>query len=171
MPETQKGIEFNPGIRALSGQVEGVAESVTLDLLRAIDETVDSLERVRRNIASNYNQACWFIDQLNNLRVEAEIDPDESAETALTSAQKALGHLASDLKERCKSAHGDYQLKGPHEEAVVTAYNEAIEVACDLYKALEDIRVFIREHDADMSEYDERVFDNASDLLRALDEE
>jgi len=171
MPHPCFDMPVTPGLRAFSSQAENLAESANLDLLRQVDKTVDNLTRLQNTLRDQTALAEFFVELLNTKDIEEEVDPNGIIENALVSAQRSLSSLTENLKARRRAAEQDHTLNGHHEDAVVTAYTEAIRHATELFDSLERLRMVAREYDADAGGEDSRQYTDAAALIAALDEE
>ncbi|RDH88682.1 MAG: hypothetical protein DIZ77_07280 [endosymbiont of Seepiophila jonesi] len=167
------GDEFSvsPGIQAFAGQVEESA-TTSLDLLRAVDQTVDALSRQQRKLMPNLEMAHWLLGMLERAKVTHEaIDPDGELDRGLERAEIATQSHVEVLKAKQDAAFRDSKLRDHHEEAVVAAYQETIGLASDIFDAVEALRIYIREFDADASGSTGQAFTSAEDIIEALDSE
>ncbi len=159
--------QLSPGIRAFSGQVQEAASSAILDLLRAVDETVDALARVQRSLAHATEMAHWLIGVIMDSDRGPEIDPEDEIDGLLEQAANATRNMVEGMKIRLRSARGDTYLQGDHEQVIVSEYEACIAGANHLAGAIEQIRTIIKEHDADLSPLT-GPFKSAEALIAAL---
>lgn len=166
--------KFNvsPGIQAFAGQVEGGAHTGSLDLLRAIDRVVDALFEQQSKLRPDLEMAHWLLDMLEKAECNGKaLDPDYELDNLLDKAEGALKAYINNLRIRKNSAEEDGRLTGHHEDAVISAYEDTIELVSDLFEATEEIRVYIRELDADVSSTADGTYTTAQALIEALDAE
>ncbi len=162
-------LQVSPGLQRFSKQIEGTSESASVDLLKAVDETVDALVRQQNTLRSHIEMALWFLDQVEAQESNAEIDESDEADAAFQRAQAALRHLIENLKLKKGYAQDDGCLNGCHEESVLGAYEETIQYAMELFDTIEHLRIALQEHDADASPVSVS-FGSAEALLTELDE-
>jgi len=160
----------SPGLQRLSKQIEGSAESANLELLRAVDETVDALVHEQKTLRSHLDMALWFLNQIESHEADSIIDSDDEAEVSFARAQASLRHFIDTLRLKKNCAIDDRELNGSHEESVTDAYEETITYAVDLFEMIEQLRMVLSEHDADASTVSD-TFSSPEELLASLDEE
>ena len=158
---------ISPGIKAFSGQIQAAAASATLDLLRAVDETVDALTRIQRMLRYDIDMANWLVDAVLVDKERKEIDPEDMLDNLLEKGENSIREAIEGMKIRRRAATEDAELKGFHEDSVVSEYDNTIEQLTDLFNAIEQLRIVVREHDADLS-HDVGPFTSADELIAAL---
>lgn len=125
------------------------AETVSLDLLKAIDGTVDALNGVAK-IASGFHSLLHGLsDEVNAADVvEGEyIDADDTAIDGLNRAAGELKDYLAQLVRRRTTIDADPRLCEHHCEALHDAYEAAITAVAELVDALQAARAAIIAHD------------------------
>lgn len=126
-------------------------QSTSLDLLKAVDETVDALI-VEQSLFSDFIiTAQGLIDALNKCEASREIDPEDKMNDALEAVESALSHKYAEYLNRIDAAKHDGDLAGDHEDTIITEYESTLELIQDVHNATNELRIQIREFDADLS--------------------
>jgi hypothetical protein len=144
--------------------------SRSLELLRAIESTINSLSEISDQMSKDIGTGVDFINKINNANNLNTLDPNDKIEDNLLLAQQKVEALHQALQNGQKSAIMDTQLMT--EDGVVDAYNLAVEKAADLHNTLNTLRWVIMEHDADLeNSKSNKVFSkaNISELVAELD--
>lgn len=139
----------------------------SLDLLGAIDGTVEALIFTRRNIDA-MSEAC---DKLL-LRAENEPLTDEKLESevipSLEKVQDSLHLMRSVLTHKQAAAHEAQELEP--EDGVTDAYEQVIEAAFTLNSKVETLRWVLLERGADAEgEHKPKIMRNISEIDSFLD--
>lgn len=135
----------------------------SLDLLRAIDKTISSVNRLAAQLHADAGFAEKLISALKD--INDEIDPEGSISEQLEKAQTTVNKLYDNLIIRRESSREDERLSD--EDGIEDAYTEVIAAAADLQNNLNDLRWAINEHDADLSKTS-KTYTNAKELLKDL---
>ncbi|MFQ5644702.1 MAG: hypothetical protein ACE5FQ_13545 [Thiogranum sp.] len=143
------------------------AETVSLGLLRAIDDTVESLARAR-NMTKGLVKVTRALTQSIHTCDENTLDADEATCGQLEVAEAALSSTLHMLTYKRLYAVRDPKLNDHHEDAVVDAYDQTIEIISHLHDAIIDLRWAVMEHDADLESPTGEPVDNVSDLMTRL---
>lgn len=116
-----------------------------LDLLRAIESTINNLDRLTARTRADLQFAdrvfAW-LEHSNEV-----VDPDEKIQAELEAAQSAVADLYGALIDRRTHARLDPMLN--EEDGVEDAYTRTIAAVADLHNAINSIRWNIGEHDID----------------------
>lgn len=153
-------VRLSRNAREFSADVR-VDAARSLELLRAIDSTVDWLSRVRAKLDIDIVFARATVDRVNALSPVATLDDEGVTCAALEEGQEMIRELHDLFVAKRKSARRDPNLR--EDDGVVEAYDAAVDSAADLHDALETLRQCILEHDADCSRATCRTY-AASDL-------
>lgn len=156
---------LNNMLHDLPSLVEG---QVSLALLRLVERTVDTLSSEQKIldglIEIGHQMIATLNDPENGL---GEQDPDGNIDANFMRAQSKLHEIRNNYRQRKQHAINDPGLFGDHEECILLEYDRTIERIEHLYSVLEDVRVALREHDADLSDRGP-VFDSVADLISHL---
>lgn len=152
-------------IRTYSEAVEAVT---TLDLLRAVEMTVDNLVCEQKVLRAFLGMACDSLEYLKSCDHRASLDADDVAAESLEEVEKGLRDLYADFRDRMRAARKDDRLNGHHEDAVVGEYQRTLELLETLHDATTELRWALMEHDADLDEVTGE-FDDANELIAYLD--
>ena len=140
------------------------AESArSLDLLRDIDATISSLNRLTAQLNSDLKFSENAIHSINDM--DTVIDQDNNISSQLEKAQSSINSLYDVLISQRESGRNDDRLTD--DDGIEDAYNEAIVAAADLHNSLNTLRWAIGEHDADMSPVS-KSHSNMDDLIKEL---
>ena len=104
-------------IRTYSEAVEAVT---SLDILRAVDMTVDNLVREQKMLRGYLSLAEDALDFVRSCDANALLDDDDdNAVKMLEGAERDIEAMHADFKLRMQAALDDDRLNGDHEDAVV----------------------------------------------------
>ncbi|MEI2699540.1 MAG: hypothetical protein V9E94_14840 [Microthrixaceae bacterium] len=117
----------------------------SLDLLRAIESTLDGLDHLADRLHADTAFAEKAFAGLD--RAGGAIDADEKLQGALEFAQGKVAELHHVLVGKRQHARDDCQLR--EEDGIEAAYCRAIAAAADLHNAINALRWNIGEHDID----------------------
>ncbi|HFD80452.1 MAG TPA: hypothetical protein ENK05_08710 [Gammaproteobacteria bacterium] len=152
-------------IRTYSEAVEAVTH---LDILRAVDMTVDNLVREQRMLRGYLRLAEDALDFVHSCDADMALDDDDdTAVKLLEGAEGDIAAMHADFERRMQAALDDDRLNGDHEEAVVNEYRETLDLLERMHAMTTKLRWAIMEHDADVDEVTGE-FDNAEDLIAHL---
>jgi hypothetical protein len=156
-------------------QIEGLcqttgqtAETVSLGLLRAIDDTVESLRRARNAVEGLSKMTTSLTQSIKSCDDGKVLDAESEVCGLLEIAEGALNSTLSMLSYKRLAAVRAPELNDHHEHAVVDAYDQTIETTSHLHDAIVDLRWAVMEHDADSEEPTGNPTDNVSDLMKRL---
>jgi len=141
----------------------------SLDLLRAIETTIQALcyERTRFEGAAKF--AHRAAEAFRNVKRDKPFDPEGKAEEKLLDAQRAAKKLYDRLIEKRGHAQKDERLTD--EDGVVDEYTRTIGVVADLHNGLNELRWAIGEYDADLAKGKGPILRSAGEIesfLKAL---
>lgn len=154
--------EFTAGVLADTAR--------SLELLRAIESTLAWLQRLTGQLKADAIFAERTIAGLDT--ITDAIDPDDSIQLDLESAQVGIDELHQLLVAKRQSGRNDHRLT--EDDGIEGAYTEAIEAAADLHNVINTLRWSIGEHDIDCTPHQIREENLISDpdeiraSLRAL---
>lgn len=171
---SKKTLGKNSSIRAVSVQIVSSMDMTRLDILSAVEETVSALSKMQSFISATTDMVMSLCDNLMKVEPDELLDEDDSSSEALDKAQMAIKQQVELMRVKREAARADGNLVGDHERDVDSAYTETIELAIDLFDALEDFRMMIREHDASVSSSDaddHPVFDNVDELFSYMSQQ
>lgn len=160
-------------VQHLSSLTQGVtthAHAASLELLKAVDMTVEALAALQSQGREALALARGCADAVKQCEPESVIDPEFVRCKEIETAEQALAVERETLRLKLAAARDDDRLRGDHEDSVVTEYEGAIEVCEALHDALVDLRWAVLEHDADLDAGREAPGDVLSidDLIREL---
>lgn len=137
--------------RTLSALGDDILSGATrsLKLLKDIEQTISSLCYDQR-----YYGALTSItkDAATNIRKAPQVkplDPDGGIQEKLLLGQESAHKLYTQLIEKRKSALSDPQLTD--EDGVAEEFTRTIEVVAKMHNAIDELRLALGEHDADLS--------------------
>jgi hypothetical protein len=141
----------------------------SLELLRAIEETIDSLcalSEQARVFAGLFSKEAERIISSSHIG-DVLLDPDLAAESELLETEKAIADLHQVLMEKRRLADGAPELSP--DDGVGEAYAEAIAQVADLHNAIDRLRAAIGEHDAETEDVGGRIYESPEALFADLD--
>jgi hypothetical protein len=139
------------------------AEARSLELLKTIDETIDTLAWYTRHMDADRELIERTVALINNSGgLSVRLDADGRVCESLESVQAAVLSMHEDMVAKRDAARRACELR--EEDGVVEAYDEVIQSAADLHDAVNTVRWCIREHDADQEERGPRKSYSAEDI-------
>lgn len=135
-----------------------------LELLRAIEDTVDSLAAdtgLLRSICGTYTEIQTKLSASNT-----EIDPTGRICAVLDKASSSCVRIYNDAKNRHLSARSDPHLRS--DDGVVDAYDDFINAVNDLHDTIDELCEWISNHDAVLQPTTGATFDTVSSLFDSL---
>jgi len=135
-----------------------------LDLLRAIENTVDCLAAdtgLVRSICATYAEIHTKLSAR-----EAEIDPTGHIGSVLEKASDSCARIYEDARKRHLSATRDPQLRS--DDGVVDAYDEFMGAINQLHDTIEELCEWIANHDAVLQPTTDESFETVDSLFDAL---
>lgn len=131
---------------AFSVDVQGEAAR-SLELLRAIDDAVEWLNRIRKKFEADTEYARATIARVNRLSPIMQMDLAGAICIQFERAQSAVCDTHAALVAKRDAARSAPELR--EDDGVVDAYDGVIEAAINLHDALDTLRLCMLEHDAD----------------------
>lgn len=153
-------------VRRFAERVSGNSVQ-SLELIRAIDRTVDWLSALQDSARGEFKTAERFVRIIDDSDFPVEIDPDGTACANLGEAVTATKRLVEILDRKRQAALDDPALDDENEECIVLEYDATIEIHSQLAEALDDLCSVIQTHDAELEEV-VGPFDRAEDLIASL---
>lgn len=148
------------------------ASDATADLLQAVEQTVDALQSRERYAKAVSEMLASLVELVEELPVNCgELDPDDEATESLAKAQATMREGYRVLSKKREHAIADSRLNGDKEEAVIASFDLAIQAHEDLHDLVEQLRVAMLEHDADVNKAQGAVserFESMNDLIEHL---
>jgi len=160
-------MECKVGSVSASIRVYGNAIHNRLEIVKAVDDTVEALCAEQNLLRDFITMASDVIERIANCENHKQIDPDNAIDVVLEASQDSLTALYHNYKSRLHAAHADHQLKGDHEDAVIDEYEKSLELISCLHDVTEELRWAVKEYDADKSE-SAGSFDKVEDLIKHL---
>lgn len=154
-PFTGKGMS-SAGAQALAAR--------NLDLLRAIEDTVDGLVAdtdLVRSISRTYSELKTKLSARST-----EIDPTGRICAILDKTSDSCVRIYKDAKNRHIFASADPQLRP--DDGVVEAFSEFVGAINELHDTVEELSEWISTHDAVLQPTTGQTFDNVSSLFDSL---
>lgn len=142
-----------------------VGASSSLALLRAIDQTVDSLAALESKARGDCGQVMLMVTAIQNRNTDCVLDPDGILEVSILKAVKVCEKIGELLK--LKHSLADKSLNGGHREDVCESYDAAMVAVENLKAAFEISVVEIKAHDLEFSTF-EGPFDSVAEMLADL---
>lgn len=140
----------------------------SMNLLRDIEETVNSLSLLQEQFKVNCKSALLVLADIKECNHGGILDPKGELCSSLEETEQALERLHHILTKKRDAAIQAPELKGDHKDSVTAEYLGAItEVAC-LHNAIADIRWAVGEHDADLEKSDGLAITDPQELLQYL---
>lgn len=142
----------------------------SLDLLKAIDSTVQANDTLRETFQQVSHQVAKLTEAICERQCESEedvIDPDGEIREALETAMENLSLIAIDLKRRRAYAVADTSLRD--DDGVVESFDLVLESIVEAHDTLNEVNWAVMEHDADASPRSGKgPFKSAKDLIASL---
>lgn len=142
----------------------------SLDLLKAIEVTVESNETLRETFLQISHQVPKITEIICGRQCESEdnvIDADGEIRKALESAMDNLSAMSIELKQRRAYAAADSNLR--NDDGVVESFDQLIESIADAHDTLNEVNWAVMEHDADASPRSGKgPFRSARELIESL---
>lgn len=157
-------------LTARGAKVASAAERTSLYVLRAIDETVASLTKLRRRLAPVIASARDHEAKVRAAKVHPEkyLDPEDltimSLERAYESLESGLAKFV--LKRSCIDK--DPELTCDQRDLLHSSYEDALQAIAQLIEALKDLRAAIIAHDLAAEPSARQTFQDCSSLIESL---
>ncbi|MFJ0381005.1 hypothetical protein [Bordetella bronchiseptica] len=139
----------------------------SLDLLRAIEDTVDANNVFARTFSALASNCAGATESICNISIEKrkEIDADGAICTGIESAIDRLRDLVGVLQRKRAAAVADTQLR--NEDGVASSFESAISAILNARDELNELKWAVMEHDADLAPI-VGPFDSVEQLISAL---
>lgn len=149
---------------ALNRMVEAVAHR-DLNLLNAIDETIDSLCSTRAEMDILTDALFREIDRLKELG--APIDQEGKFLPMFENGRDAIGEFYRTMEAKCNAARNAPELRA--DDGVVEAYCELLGSTAKLHNAINDLCWTIGEHDADFDKATGKMHTSTEQMFADLE--
>jgi hypothetical protein len=145
-------------------------ESSSLYLLRAIEQTVDSLQAEERFAEAMAAAARRLEGQIRAAVVATGcyLDPDDAAINQIEAGYRALEEYLPALLVKKAAIDADARLDGDQCELLHTAYDRCTAALTALVEASKDLRAAVIGHDLGAEPVDSESFDSAAVLAASL---
>lgn len=120
----------------------------SLELLRAIEDTIRELVYDRRFYKGFAEDAAKFTKDIQKKKPEKPLDSEGKLGDILTRGQEAAHRLYDSLIKRRESARNDPEVHD--EDGLVDEFTTTIHVLADLHNKLNELRWSVGEHDAEL---------------------
>lgn len=157
----------------LSGRVTALASSVESSssyLLRAIEETVDSLQ-VEEQLAEALAAAARSLTaeiRATPIVTDCYIDTEDLAINKLEAGYRAVEERLPRMLLKKSAIDNDGRLDGEQSELLHIAYDRCIAALAGLVEASKDLRASIISHDLSAEPAPSEAFDSPAALIRSL---
>lgn len=146
------------------GQFVGFEAARSVDLLKAIDDTIYACEQLRRMMEQFTGAAGEFVQSLK--RTDHAVDKDGEGLAELERARDAIQELYDIQQRKRAAACADGRLHA--DDGVVEAYDQLLDGIAATHAALNDLCWALGEHESDFDEVLEGEFTSADELIGAL---
>lgn len=150
-------------LRSFSQKIEYKA-SRSLDLLKAIDDTIDACDALREIVTPVPGEVQQFLATLEE--ADRAVDRDGLILAKLEHARDFLGEAYRERLGRRASAAADPELN--EDDGVVEAYDHLLSALEEAHNSLNELCWALGEHDADYDEVLDGEFSSAEDLITAM---
>lgn len=138
----------------------------TLDLLQAIEKTIDYLTENRDHMAVLASGVVKTLEELHRARIEVVLDPEGRVCELFARCLEAIERMHQNSTVRRESAVNDCRLHV--EDGVVEAYDAFLASLSDAYAVLHELKEWIHTHDSLLEPSLEGTFDSVDDLIGAI---
>jgi hypothetical protein len=140
----------------------------SLDLLRAIEDTVDTNEVLERTFSTLARHCASAVEAICNIppSERKSIDADASICIAIESSIKYLADLLDLLAKKHMAAVSDCQLRS--EDGVAESYERTIASIQNACGELDELKWAVMENDAEISPIASGPYDDVEQLFAAL---
>lgn len=138
----------------------------TLDLLHAIEKTVDHLSENRDHIAVLAGGMVKTLQMLQNAKIETSIDPEGRVCDLLGQSLDALARMHASSARRRESAVADTRLR--HDDGVVEAYDNFLSALNDAHEVVHELKEWIETHEALLDSPSGTTYSEVDDLFTAM---
>lgn len=167
---------MNQDHRSSTGFVRYVADMAaydsarSLDLLRAIESTVQTNETLRETFQQVTHQVTKIIKAICQRQCESDedvIDTDGEIRKAIEDAMEHTNLLCDDLKRHRAYVKANHELRD--DDGVVESFDQAVEAITEAHDILNEANWAVMEHDADASPLSGKgPFKSAKDLIASF---
>lgn len=125
------------------------AETVSLELLEAIDDTVTSLQGVAKVISGLEYLLTEAADKISAMPAKEGVylDPDDRVINLLDQSIQSFNHELTRMVNKRSAINRDNRLQAHHSESLHDAYDEAMTATASLLEALHSARSAIIRND------------------------
>jgi len=157
--QTELGVETAPAFAQATA-------ARNLQLLRAIETTVISVESATRLTDVVAREASDMLARLQKANVSFALDPSGVACKDFGEASDIVSGLYADARAKHQYARKDFRLTG--DDGVADAYNAYMAALKDAHDAIEELREWVETHDAILEPSSGKVYSNVDDLFAAM---
>ncbi|MEJ2687935.1 MAG: hypothetical protein P8124_12180 [Gammaproteobacteria bacterium] len=143
-------------------------DTSSLELLQAVEGALSWLPRLRRKFRAFQHSAVGIAGTIAECERKQPLDPEGVLVRALNETEQRMQALIAEYVALKESAENDPELRGDHEELVVSEFVQTIETMVAFHNALVELRWAVLEHDADTEEHEPEAFESVEDLLESL---
>jgi hypothetical protein len=145
-------------------------EGSSLYLLRAIDETVDSLQTEEKLAIATVENAEKMTREVQAASITpgVYIDPEDTAINGIESAYRALEEHLPKMIAKKASIDNDRDLNTDQSELLHIAYERCIETLAMLIEAMKNLRAAVISHDLAAEGRPTQYFDSPKELVDSL---
>jgi len=152
----------------LIGLCASVDAAPSLDILKAVDVTVDSLAKVERYLDGVARIGSGLIETIKTTPGECPIDESDFCVSVFEKAEENLRSIYAYMTTCTAHAKADPRLNGDHEESVVEQYQMTMKAVEVLHDTFRDLRWAILEHNASEDDNEGEAYADADALLAEL---
>jgi len=166
MTHTTSDVRLRESLTAFAPTAEGVS----LYLLRAINETVDSLQSLEK-LANATSEAGEQLRKAITGRAVVEgsyLDADDTAINLFEAGIRALEEHLPTLLLRKGSIDGDSSLDASQADLLHTSYDRCIDSVACLIESMKNLRAAVITHDLAAEPRPVQIFDSTEDLINSL---
>ena len=155
-------------VRQIANSIHEAANTASLDLLRDVEVTVDSLTAYQRIAEELLDEVTALGGTIKSCKPATPIDQDKIHAGNLGKSEDIIRVFIGIMEDKKRSALRDKSLNGDLEDSVVTEYENTIALMSRLHDATTELRWAILEHDADLEEPTGDVYKSAEEVNQAL---
>lgn len=157
-------------LTARSAKLASAAERTSLYVLRAIDETVESLSKLRRRLTPVTSSARDQEAKVRALKVHPEkyLDPEDQTIMSLERTYEALESSLAKYVLKRSCIDKDPELTSDHRALLHSSYEDALDAIAQLIEALKDLRAAIIAHDLAAEPRARQTFEDCTSLIESL---
>lgn len=146
------------------GQQVSVQENRDLNLLRAIEKTLEYIDEELGHVELFNQIGEQFIEKIRH--TDSCIDENGELVALFEKARESVGARYNELRKRHDAALNDHSLCD--EDGVADAYEKLITATADLYNNINELSWVIGENSADHDDLAPGDFNNPDDLFKAM---